>query len=547
MKKLICRKNRKFSKQVISVFILLCFTSLQILPNGWADSIQITKESLQGSETPEAIYDPEIASALPGTLPRNDVENNDTTNSIDFLNDSPLSAVILSEAKNLDPSAPSQDDRNYEFEEYNFEQALDLIRPDFAVAIPIESLTVSELDQLRKLEVEVALVSVKGMNFLLTSGNTNEIKTNREIRDMLEEASFFAHIHPEETESDGPSALDFLVATDQIEYLITQNEILSFNQYGVQERNISDEEFLKRWEQATNLYHRHSEEQSDEESRMGSFADAQDDCTEIASGTSCLRNDNDADAHAWANRFVAAMDRVNQNGIDLEGLRSAGTVAPTAGLTSSSLTSFSGSPWTLLMTGSSASTSLVQQSSMQFQLNYNVTTAGTQSGAYISFDNPTTTATVEVVNLSTLTQLTVGISGPAGAKVRFEVEDSLGVKSEVTLINVSTTMQYYQISKTLFTGLDWTKIKRFTYSIDSTLTSVLTGVLTVQTKTLLYSGTALTDFPNAPYIAIVPGSNAQTNLVESDSFVFKMNYDVTQAGSIAGGSVVLDSPYTSTV
>ncbi|MBI3999878.1 MAG: RHS repeat protein, partial [Candidatus Omnitrophica bacterium] len=221
-------------------------------------------------------------------------------------------------------------------------------------------------------------------------------------------------------------------------------------------------------------------------------------------------------------------------------------IFPDSSLTSANLTNFSGSPWTLLMSGSSTNTQIIQQSSTQFRVNYDVTQAGSKSGAYVSFDNPTTT-TVEVNDLSALTDLIVGISGPSGSQVKFEVEDSLGIKSDVTLLNLSAVMQYYRISKTLFTGIDWTKVKHFIYSIDSTLTSQLTGTLTIQTKTLLYSATALTSLPNSPYLALVPGSTVPTTLVETTSTLFKLNYDVSQAGSFSGGSVVLDNPSTTTV
>src|SRR3989338_8070939 len=108
-------------------------------------------------------------------------------------------------------------------------------------------------------------------------------------------------------------------------------------------------------------------------------------------------------------------------------------------------------------------------------------------------------------------------------------------------------MQYYKISKTLFIGIDWTKVKRFIYSIDSTLTSTLTGILTVQTKTLLFSTTALAVLPNSPYLSIYPGSSNPTSLTQTSSSGFKLNYDVSVSGNTSGASIVLDNPATTAV
>lgn len=399
---------------------------------------------------------------------------------------------------------------SYEYLEYKFEDAVELIRPEFAVAIPVSSINEEELKKIRSLDVEVALISVKGMKFLLTSGRVNEILTHPVLEDLLDEVSFMAHTHPEKTNSDGPSLQDFSAAGEDAEYVLTPETIISYSREGLQRKNISAGEFLAAWDRVTR-----------EEAV------------------------NEREARLWANRFIVEVDRLNNEAEKLQilNLRASGTVTPDPTLTSSSVTSFSGSPWVMVMNGSSASTNLIQQSNTQFQMNYDITTPGAKSGAYVSFDNPTTSG-VEVQNLSALTTLTVGLKGPAGANVRFEVEDSLGAKAGVDLVNVSSAIQYYKISKTLFTGIDWSRITRFTYSIDGTLTSVLNGTVTIQTKTLLYSATALTNLPNTPFLEIAAGSNSATNVIEASNAQFKFNYDLTTAGSISGTSIVLDNPST---
>ena len=167
------------------------------------------------------------------------------------------------------------------------------------------------------------------------------------------------------------------------------------------------------------------------------------------------------------------------------------------------LTNLPNFPYLALVPNSSTTTTLVETGSTQFKLNYNISQAGSISGGSIVLDNPGTT-TIEYGNLSTQTQFTFGFSGPFNSKIKLEFEDSLGAKSEVLLINLNGSMQYYKISKTLFTGIDWTKVKRFIYSIDDTLTTQLRGTLAIQTKTLTFSTAILTNLPNFPSLAIVP-------------------------------------------
>ncbi|MBI4358501.1 MAG: hypothetical protein HY584_04305, partial [Candidatus Omnitrophica bacterium] len=174
-----------------------------------------------------------------------------------------------------------------------------------------------------------------------------------------------------------------------------------------------------------------------------------------------------------------------------------GTATPDPTLTSANLTSFSGSPRLVLMDGSSSNTQIIQQSPAQFRINYDVTQAGAKSGAYVSFDNPST-GNIEISNLSALSDFVIGASGPSGSQIRLEVEDSLGAKSEVLLSGLNSTAQYYRISKSQFSGIDWTKVRRFTYSIDDSLTTVSQGTLTIQTKILLYHISSASTLPDAP-------------------------------------------------
>ncbi|MBI1977541.1 MAG: hypothetical protein HYS55_02190, partial [Candidatus Omnitrophica bacterium] len=489
--------RRSLSLKIISFLVLTTFSTLQI---SWA-----YEPTLSGTPLPENYLsekNPEEEDTPPAL-----VESPLYSTSLDFLGeDQPLSAVTESEPEIKD----------YEYERYEFEEALDLLRPEYASAAVIEGLEAENLKALSELSFEVGIAILHGELVLFSSGHDGEILVTKPVNEILKQSTFTVHTHPLDHEAAGPSPLDLAHAGDRLEYVVSGDQVWAYNHEGMLQE-LSYSEFLRALSEVLEVERK-------------------------VHGRDLVK------ARGLLNFFIQEMDRLNEEvqHLKIETFRTAGTVTPDSTLTSANLTSFSGSPWVLLMAGSSTATTAVQQSSSQFQIQYDVTQSGSKSGAYVSFDNPTTTA-VELRDLAVLTDLIVGVSGPSGSKVKFEVEDSLGAKSDVTLINLSTTMQYYKISKTLFTGIDWMKIKRFIYSIDSTLTSQLTGTLTIQTKTLLYSTTQLTNLPNYPYVALAANSSTATTLVETGSTGFKLNYNISQAGSISGGGLVLDNPSTTTV
>ena len=429
--------------KAVACLVLVCFSISQI---GWAQEFNL---SAHGEYKPEkqAGRTSNISLEL-----ANEQKNLQT--SAQFLEDT----LSLTSAKADDKSQEETEDertnpslqvngtnQDYERERYEFEEAMDLIRPEFAIAIPIKSLKEKNLIRIRNLDVEVALVAVKGMKFLLTSGHVNEIRADEEINKLLSEASFIAHTHPDATMSEGPSTIDLLTASDRKEYLLTSDEIVSYISEGVQERYLSNRELLDAWDNAAK-----SESLNEYEARL------------------------------WANHFTVEMDRLNwDNAVEINNFRASGTVDPTATLTSSNLSSFPGNTWLERKSDSSPNTSLIRSSSSEFTMNYDVTVPGSMSSARVTFDAPNTAA-VELSDLSTMTDFIVGLQGPVGGNVRLEIEDSLGAKSDVLLVNLSASMQYYKISKTLFNGIDWAKVKVFTYSIDSTLTTQLTGAINFQ-------------------------------------------------------------------
>src|SRR3989338_3459859 len=87
--------------------------------------------------------------------------------------------------------------------------------------------------------------------------------------------------HPGETEAEGPSDLDFLMAGPGTEYVLTRDAIISYTMDGIVAESVPAQKFLNRWNEAADK--REGENDSDSQSQ----------------------------AMAWANRFIDEMDRLN--------------------------------------------------------------------------------------------------------------------------------------------------------------------------------------------------------------------------------------------
>ncbi len=175
------------------------------------------------------------------------------------------------------------------------------------------------------------------------------------------------------------------------------------------------------------------------------------------------------------NSFV--LDRQDTLGLRLDGLLFTNIVQPTAGLTEANLTNFqAGNPGSILVGGSSADSSIAQFSTSRVDLDYDVTAQSSFAGAGVSFDN-FTTGPVEVINLSTLTEIVVGVRGQIGDTVRFEIEDSGTAKASVILGNINTVEQFYRIPLNLFQGINLSSVAAINFVVDGNFVTDPTNVM----------------------------------------------------------------------
>ncbi|MBI4358466.1 MAG: hypothetical protein HY584_04130, partial [Candidatus Omnitrophica bacterium] len=238
--------TRKHLKQIftriVAVFIILSFASLQILPPGWplsaslayggADVATLEKDVQKLPEQEVSIPPPSITDQPVPVDP-----------STRFLLDSPLSPPdaslraspstgdLDSRFRGNDSLAKHQDDISYDYERYEFEDAMDLLRPEYASAVIVKSLTKENLDSLLDLDFEVALIVLSGELVLFTTGNEEEIGVTHAAQSLLKQASFISHTHVTGPSQSGPSSFDLNHAVESPleEYVLTQNGAYAYN------------------------------------------------------------------------------------------------------------------------------------------------------------------------------------------------------------------------------------------------------------------------------------------------------------------------------
>ncbi len=127
------------------------------------------------------------------------------------------------------PAAPTV--QNYEYERYEFEDALDLLRPEYASAVIIKDLIQEDLKKLAELPFETAVIVIAGEIVIFTTGNSSEIGILQPAQDLLKEATFISHTH----RNSGPSSFDLAhaVAAPGTEYIVTGEGVYVYNSDGL--------------------------------------------------------------------------------------------------------------------------------------------------------------------------------------------------------------------------------------------------------------------------------------------------------------------------
>ncbi|MDP3919736.1 MAG: hypothetical protein Q8R76_02900, partial [Candidatus Omnitrophota bacterium] len=125
-------------------------------------------------------------------------------------------------------------------------------------------------------------------------------------------------------------------------------------------------------------------------------------------------------------------------------------------------------------------TSVVSLASETFaQIDYNGAVGDSFGGAFITYDDATTTTTVETINFTSEfpTGLVIGVETVTGGantgSVIAEVTDNTGARASVELISLQTFGQRYKMTADKFFGVDMTKIATMSFLLEGAGTKTL--------------------------------------------------------------------------
>ncbi|MFH0985255.1 MAG: hypothetical protein V1882_06930, partial [Candidatus Omnitrophota bacterium] len=152
----------------------------------------------------------------------------------DFLSNeqSPLSSATQEVPETAPESFISPKISPYEYERYDFQDALDLLRPEFATAVIVKKITTEDLRKLAELPFEIGVIVLHGEIVLFTSGNENELGILPAASQLLEKATFVSHTHTGGSLVTGPSEFDLAHAGDE-EYVITEAGVYAYDNTGL--------------------------------------------------------------------------------------------------------------------------------------------------------------------------------------------------------------------------------------------------------------------------------------------------------------------------
>ncbi|MBI3313995.1 MAG: hypothetical protein HYZ83_07150, partial [Candidatus Omnitrophica bacterium] len=135
---------------------------------------------------------------------------------------------------------PQDDDRHsedevrriYELERHDFEEAVDLLRPEYASAVIVKSLSEENIKSLLNLSFETAIIVLHGEIVLFSTGGKEEIGISEPVKALLEKANFISHTHVVASEENGPSLYDLenAVSAPAEEYVLSRKGVFKYNQ-----------------------------------------------------------------------------------------------------------------------------------------------------------------------------------------------------------------------------------------------------------------------------------------------------------------------------
>src|SRR3989338_7270517 len=215
-------KIKKYSKKlkIPNLVTLSIFLFHQIV---WpAPEIPITfqsaEESFQEKQIPENLSQISIPSFIL-----------QTTNQ--FLDDT----LTLTPADDTDDIEAENAPLNYEVERHDFEEAVDLLSPEYASAVIVKSLSEENIKSLLSLSFETAVIVLHGEIVLFSTGGKEEIGISGPAKALLEKANFISHTHVAPGEENGPSLYDLenAVSAPGQENVLSRKGVFAYNQGGI--------------------------------------------------------------------------------------------------------------------------------------------------------------------------------------------------------------------------------------------------------------------------------------------------------------------------
>jgi YD repeat-containing protein len=469
------KRSFSFSLRLIAFCITLIFGWNQIV---WAGEILPREYQPNPNQPVVAITSVSTNSSNPTVQP---------STTIDFLTNKqgPLSSATQDIAETVPQAIASPDTTHYEYERYDFQEALDLLRLEFASAVIVKEISAEDLKKLAELPFETGVIVLHGEIVLFTSGSADEIGVLPAAKELAGKANLISHTHSSIYSNEGPSGEDIneAIAAPGEEYVITHTGVYAYDNKGILNNSnlYGYDQFLSKFKEALEA----SKTEQDQ-----------------------------IEARKDLNQFVEAQDEYNRAQEDeRETFRMGGTLSYASGLTSANVTALPGSPYPYVTTGSSVATKLSYSiSTLKFSFVYSVPGTTDSSGFTVSFDNATTPE-IESCDISLLEDLVFGLKGP-DTSLSFEVVDINNIKDTFTLTGISNNSERFwkipvaAIAKTL----DKAKIKSMNFIVTqaNTTSTTRTGTLVIRSYGLN------TDVPSAPVVTTgFPAVTKETSITIS--------------------------------
>ncbi len=436
-------RNKKQFLKIVAGILVVIFTTTQVT---WGQEyLTVNPQGPQAvksaEEEPKAIEVPPPVS--PAQTPTQQfLENTLTLTPAATQNqEEEKSIATKKEEEKTDPSQTEPPHaQNYEYERYDFKDAEDTLRPEFATAVILKDLKKDDLEALTHLSFETGILVLHGEIVLFTSGSQDEVGVMPAVKTLTEKATFISHTHPSIYSEEGPSGQDIneAVPTPEQEYVVTHKGVYAYNNQGILNggKPYSYDWYLEK----------------------------------IHEAVEASKKDRDqVEARADLNQFIVEQDRYNQAPAEERvTLRRGGTLSPNPNV---NLTNISVLPKSVTAWKVQGANSLTQTTTLAdggLKVNYDVSLGGTASLS-LSFDDPTTLEQ-ETADWTSLGVFRFGVASGAAPALQLRIIDQSAKSDTFTLTGVNTSGTFYELPlNQLAAQVDLGKIAMIEIIVDASL------------------------------------------------------------------------------